>query len=113
VSNDRAYMNAYMKRRWSIRRKVAIHFLGDKCATCGTTIGLEFDHVDPAAKEASVASLSSASEERFWREIAKCQLLCRPCHKERHAPPHGTRSRYVNRKCRCDECRAANRKAGS
>lgn len=113
-SND--YMNEYMKKRWELRRKIAIGFLGGFCVDCGSTNDLEFDHVNPATKSFTIAQASSFSEERFWNEVEKCQLLCKKCHvlktitesgKTVAKGTHGTISSY--RYCRCDSCRAAKR----
>lgn len=76
-------MNIYMKNRWKNRRRSAIEYLGGKCVVCGATENLEFDHVDPNTKVASIARLSSASEYKFYLEINKCQLLCHSHHKEK------------------------------
>lgn len=79
------YLNAYMKKRWENRRTTAIAYLGGKCLECGTTEDLEFDHIDPSTKVCSVAKASSFSEQRFWAEVDKCQLLCHTHHREKHA----------------------------
>jgi hypothetical protein len=56
------------------------------------------------------------SEERFWLEVAKCQLLCRRCHQDktladngqkRTNTTHGERRCYLGG-CRCALCKAAN-----
>jgi 5-methylcytosine-specific restriction endonuclease McrA len=73
-------MNTYMKQRWVKRRAAAIAHLGGKCLVCGTTEGLEFDHVDPTTKIMTVARAASRSEEFFWNEVNKCQLLCKAHH---------------------------------
>ena len=69
-----------MKRRWRRRRKIAIKYLGGMCNNCSSTKALQFDHVDRRTKLLSIAKMPSASEERFWAEIEKCQLLCHKCH---------------------------------
>lgn len=79
-----AYLNSYMKRRWRVRRKVAAQLLGGACDSCGATDFLEFHHLDPESKINSIAKMSSASEERFWAEVNKCRLRCRPCHRQEH-----------------------------
>jgi hypothetical protein len=33
----------------------------------------------------TVARASSRSEDFFWNEVSKCQLLCHPCHLEKTA----------------------------
>jgi 5-methylcytosine-specific restriction endonuclease McrA len=78
-------MNTYMKNRWDRRRKAAVEHLGSKCARCPETESLEFDHIIPATKIMTVARASSRSEEFFWAEVNKCQLLCYPCHLEKTA----------------------------
>ncbi len=77
-SNDK--MNEYMKNRWLKRRAKAIAYLGGKCSSCSATEGLEFDHIDSETKLFTIAKGSSFSEERFWAEVDKCQLLCNDCH---------------------------------
>ncbi len=69
-------MNIYMKNRWAKRKAAAIEKLGGKCVRCEATENLEFDHIDPKTKVMTVARASSRSEEFFWAEVAKCQLLC-------------------------------------
>lgn len=55
--------------------------LGGVCVVCGTTENLDFDHVDPSTKIFNVArQAGDVSEKRFWAEVSKCQLLCRPHH---------------------------------
>lgn len=113
----RAYMRRYMKEKWRKRRKEAIDFLGGKCVKCGSNIRLEFDHIDPSTKKFTIAKLSSCSDERFWQEIAKCQLLFRTCHelktlKELYnadSPREHGRAGTYRRGCRCDLCRQANK----
>ena len=73
-------MNEYMKRRWRIRRRNAVAFLGGHCKDCGSVRGLQFDHKDPKQKSFTIARGSSFSDARFWAEIKKCQLLCGKCH---------------------------------
>lgn len=108
-----AYMRDYMLRRYHRRRKLAIEFLGGKCA-CGKTDGLQFDHKDRSEKSFDIAKLWGVSESRFWAEIRKCQLLCGGCHEKKTLidlgqvsakTTHGTLSSH--RYCRCDLCREA------
>ena len=109
-----AYMNEYMKRRFHERRGKVIAHLGGKCVSCGSVDRLELDHIDPGTKAIETKKLWGSSEALFWAEVAKCQLLCRPCHClkstiERGQTPsagtHGTLTSY--RHCKCDLCRAA------
>lgn len=70
------YTNEYRAKR----RREALDYLGGECVECGSTENLEFDHIDPATKVATIASLWTASKERFWTEVKKCQLLCHDHH---------------------------------
>ena len=107
------YMKDYMLKRYHERRDKAIEKLGGKCK-CGSTEGLQFDHVDPTTKKFTLAKLSSINEADFWKEVDKCQLLCDTCHQSKTLldlgrvsakDKHGTLSSY--RYCKCDECKAA------
>lgn len=81
MANSNEYMRLYMKRRYERRRADAIADLGGACVDCGIADGLEFDHVDPATKEFSVAKiLASGSTEKVKKELAKCVLRCHACH---------------------------------
>jgi 5-methylcytosine-specific restriction endonuclease McrA len=73
-----------MKKRWEKRRRLAINYLGGECVVCGTDLNLEFDHINPETKICSIARASSFSEERFWNEVDKCQLLCHEHHIKKH-----------------------------
>jgi 5-methylcytosine-specific restriction endonuclease McrA len=69
-------MRAY-QAAWMAKRRAG--FFADKsCAACGSRERLELDHVDPSKKTSH--SIWSWSPERREAEIAKCQVLCRPCH---------------------------------
>lgn len=114
-------MASYITRYRRDRRASAIAFLGGACASCGSTTNLEFDHIDPDSKVKAIASMLTASKERFWTEVRKCQLLCSACHLERsrqigllsiapwnkgaHVVRHGTETEY-RAGCRCDACKA-------
>jgi len=90
--------------------------LGGVCVECGSAKDLEFDHKDPTTKIGTIARMSSSSEEIFWAEISKCQLLCQKCHGEKTIKEngwettkgvHGTLSNYKNYGCRCAPCKKA------
>ncbi len=76
---------------------------------CGSTTNLQVDHIDPKEKLYNVCLGWSG---RPWNvlalELAKCQLLCVPHHKEKtrlDAELHN-RWRYLKWRCRCGECKA-------
>jgi hypothetical protein len=59
--------------------------LGDRCVHCElegvVTTLTQFDHVDPKTKSFDPSTKAGlVSQEVFWLEVAKCQLLCRPHH---------------------------------
>lgn len=98
------------QREWIAARR-AEFFKDKKCVRCGSRESLELDHIDPSMKVDH--KIWSWSQERRDEEIAKCQVLCKPCHVEKTGadiePPHGTNSRYTSKKwkCRCELCKWA------
>lgn len=100
------------QRIW-IRKRREAFFKGKVCVNCGCSKKLELDHIDPAKKITHV--IWSWSKERQAAEIAKCQILCHKCHVNKTKNDmgwylrHGTLNGYVSYKCRCSECRRANR----
>lgn len=70
----------YAARRYHQRLLVARILLGDCCAICGSIEKLQFDHKNPANKEFTITSSLLGDWSKIRTELAKCQLLCRPCH---------------------------------
>jgi hypothetical protein len=68
------------KRRQNLREQ-AKQKLGGKCVWCETTENLEFDHIDPAQKSLTIGKLD-CSLDLWWKEVEKCRLLCKTCHKK-------------------------------
>lgn len=103
------------QRKWIANRRHS--FFRDKsCEKCGSVDRLELDHIDPEFKVTN--NIWSWSVERREEELAKCQVLCHFCHKEKTAlmfpePPHGTVSRYRwkhnsgAKPCSCQPCKDA------
>ena len=98
------------QRLWLAKRRS--DYLEDKCCVvCGATKSLEIDHIDPDLK--SSHRIWSWSKERREAELAKCQILCYKCHKQKTIlwregqRAHG-RSMY-RYGCRCDLCVQGNR----
>lgn len=46
--------NANQRRRYNSKRLQAIEALGGVCVLCGSSEGLQFDHIDPTQKEFSI-----------------------------------------------------------
>lgn len=77
-------MREYMAKRYVSRRTRWIEVMGGVCVSCGDDESLEFDHIDPTTKTYQIAKiLNTGSEKKVSDEMAKCQLLCNPCHKEK------------------------------
>ncbi len=100
-------------RKYDEDRRVRLRaLLGGVCVRCGTTDDLEFDHIDPATKSFAIG----VSIHRRWSdlvaEVAKCQLLCGPCHRAKTAEsgddgavPHGG-GMSGKKNCPCELCKA-------
>lgn len=115
MSKDNEYMRNYMRVRYHKRRARFISELGGVCVACGTTEELQFDHIIASTKEVDMSKILQFADEKVYKELAKCQLLCDPCHKEKSyregdlTEPfqHGTLAGY--RYCSCEDCRRAKR----
>lgn len=68
------------QRRQRLREQ-AKEKLGGKCVWCGEIENLEFDHIDPAQKVLTIGKIDR-SLDLWWKEVEKCRLLCKPCHKK-------------------------------
>lgn len=120
-------MKTYMAERRRRRRVKATEYLGGKCVQCGSTIDLQFDHIDPNTKdfEISKAKALDGPWERLEEELKKCQLLCELHHIDKTRSEnkqripwnkglfgelkHGTAAMYEAEACRCESCREAKR----
>lgn len=77
-ARNRSRISGKMLARATQNRAEATSAAGGRCVRCHGTERLQFDHVDPRTK----------TEHRIWTwgaarrqaELAKCQLLCEPCH---------------------------------
>lgn len=78
--NSRNYHQAYDAERYAQKMKRLKDHLGGRCASCGSTEELEFDHVDRLTKKFSIARKWKLPLSELRPELDKCQLLCRPCH---------------------------------
>lgn len=67
-----------------------IEYLSNKgCVDCGEKdpVVLEFDHIDPETKTASVSNMIRhlRNVDKVHEEINKCEIRCANCHKRRTA----------------------------
>jgi hypothetical protein len=117
---DNNSMRRYIAEYRAKRRWWAINRLGGSCVRCESTSKLEFDHIDPSTKVDSVSNMLTAAWVSFETEVAKCQLLCTPCHFDksrqegsfnRRPVTHGVTSTYDRHRCRCEPCREAKRRS--
>lgn len=81
------YKNIEQKReyqlRWINERRDSWLKENGPCAKCKTWINLQVDHIDPKLKAMEPAAIWSRKEEVRNKELAKCQVLCEDCHKEK------------------------------
>lgn len=94
-------------------RKRAEWFAGKVCVKCGSDQDLQMDHIVEEEKDGHIKAVShnvfSWSKAKREAELAKCQVLCEPCHQEKTAAwyaarrEHGTATMY--RYCKCQVCR--------
>lgn len=76
VFDVKEYTRTWQRDRW---RRLRAEYLADKfCVRCGSTRELEIDHIDPSTKTTSKFWMMGRA--RREAELAKCQVLCKPCH---------------------------------
>lgn len=71
-----------------LRKIQLIAMLGGRCQDCGAEFPahpevFEFDHRNPADKQAQVSLLLAHSLKRLMDEVQKCDLVCANCHRIR------------------------------
>lgn len=92
-------------------------YLGGRCAKCGATEDLEFDHKVPGSRKFVITTNFEASWVVMKAELDKCQLLCREHHIEKSREcgemksptSHGSSTMYRHHNCRCEICRMGQR----
>ena len=112
VASHREQIRANATKRRKAARAEMVAVLGGCCVKCGARKDLHFDHIDPATKLDAVTRLLN-TRAKLLIEVAKCQLLCAPCHSEKnrlpgeqskHPAKHGSAAMYNKQKCRCESC---------
>jgi hypothetical protein len=53
------------------------------CKKCGSAEFLDIDHIDPKTKKHNPQDIWHFSEKKRAKELAKCQVLCLKCHREK------------------------------
>lgn len=84
--NSEAYRATINKRNRDKKREIVNRF-GDVCHDCAKSYPqcvYEFHHLDPKGKDVNPSRALTWSEERMWKELNKCIMLCSNCHKIRH-----------------------------
>ena len=79
----REYLKAYQREWRRKRRQDWIDSQGGKCVQCGSPDALEIDHIDRSTKEYNITEIWNRSQTIRDNELAKCQLLCTPCHQHK------------------------------
>lgn len=82
---------SYQKKRRFKKKKQFVLLLGGECQRCGykeNLSSLAFHHRNPEEKEFTLSAreLGMYKEERLFKEVAKCDLLCHNCHGAEHNP---------------------------
>lgn len=85
---NRVSNRASLRRRYAMRARILrLVKKARGCQMCGLRDAkqLHFHHRDPSAKRAKVSGgLLMARITRILEELAKCDVLCATCHRERH-----------------------------
>jgi len=85
--NKEAQQQRVKDRKIRIRDEVRQYKESNACMDCKVFYKhyiMDFDHRDRSTKISNVAELAnSGSIKKVWDEIAKCDLVCANCHRER------------------------------
>lgn len=107
----REQMQQYQNDRRAALRLELRAILGSVCAWCGSQDDLHFDHINPLTKRFEIASGLDKPHDVLMEEVAKCQLLCKPCHIEKSrqdgpSPNRAQGERISSAKLTADDVRA-------
>lgn len=95
------------QKLWAASRRREWLGRNGPCKKCGSDQDLEVDHIDPKTKINHKVWTWKESKRNL--ELAKCQVLCWECHKdktinEQKTNKHGLRM-YEKWNCRCSICK--------
>lgn len=71
------------QRKWMAQRRQEWIDLNGPCKNCDSWDDLEVDHINPLTKTMNPSQIWSRKQEIRDEELAKCQVLCEDCHKEK------------------------------
>ena len=88
---NRTAVRSKATQRWSINRRAQLMVLAElrdsPCRDCGRRLpwyAMEYDHRDPKAKVDEVMRMAGhAGLDRILAEVAKCDIVCSNCHRDR------------------------------
>jgi 5-methylcytosine-specific restriction endonuclease McrA len=85
ATHEQGYLLKNKGRKIDARKKKIREIYGERCQECGDWLypkEMEFHHRNSSEKTALVSDLIRvASEETMLRELAKCDIVCRNCHR--------------------------------
>ena len=79
-----AHVKSFRKRN----KERAVEYKGGKCEHCLQTYQpavFDFHHLDSSTKHKDPGLMMSCSDEKLFKELDKCILLCANCHRIEHA----------------------------
>jgi len=83
--HEETYSRKDKGRRIDAMKQMIRQMFGERCQSCGDWLypkEMEFHHKNPDEKKDNVSDLIRiASEEDIIREVSKCEIVCRNCHR--------------------------------
>lgn len=73
-------------RAYAERRRIVVAAKSRPCADCGVQYPyyvMDFDHREGVLKEFSLHEITRVTKQAVLREMAKCDVVCANCHRER------------------------------
>lgn len=86
-NSNRARRQEEANNRNRQRKAYIVEHFGGICFDCQQQYPqyvYEFHHLDPTQKDVNPSKALSWREDRMWKELDKCIMLCSNCHKIRH-----------------------------
>lgn len=73
--------------RNKVRKAQMVEYFGGICFDCKLSYPqcvFQFHHLDPTKKDVNPSYAMTCGEDRMWKELKKCVMLCANCHIIRH-----------------------------